>query len=278
MAFRYQQGASKLTGYDDNGSEIRSNDKGTYIDDATGDILSEDVFNQRQSQQAEDEKRKYMSSQGLNVDGSPIRKEYSSIGDGKGSLNDAYTLHGAKDINVNKEGIDAVRKMALRKGPSDWTNMMLEKQGIQAGANRDDLSSKLAGSRSQAMSDLAMRGGLSGGARERMAANSMRESNLARQSLSRNEALDKTNLLADDEKSRVNLLTQMPGLENEASKSDFANREYSTTVSKYNLDNVLKDKSAKDAWDSNTYNEQMKKWASDAQANATASSGGGGGK
>lgn len=184
--------------------------------------------------------------------GKPRKNAFISIIDPKtGLLRPEYQLGNKLD----RSGIDAVTKEALRTGPSAWAN-------LQKGMQKDELMKNSGAQAAQARSQLAMQGGLNAGSSERLASEAMKSNLLGGQNISRNIAIQ-------DETNRMGMLAQLP-------EQQLAAANYDNSITKYNTGNSLNEILQKRAYDSNAYGEAMKAWG--AEKTASASGGGGGGK
>jgi len=163
----------------------------------------------------------------LGPDGQPIKLgAYSGIADGSGNLLSQYKLGDA----------------------SPWMQMQLDKEAMMRGANMDNAVKGSLSGAGQMQANLAMNGGLSSGARERIARSGARDLNLARQGV---------NL-----QSGVNRL----GIQSDAfDKTQDAN--------KYNIQNAILDKKAQEDRKLMQYNTDMQAWAANKQGDAIAKSG-----
>ena len=186
-------------------------------------------------------------------------------------------------IQLNKEGLTEIRKRALSTGQSEWEKMMLGKQGVEEGAAMDKSAQEAAANASNALSQLAMKGGYSSGARERIADNSSRDTSLARQGVLRQGMLDRFTIGTKAEDQKLDLLRNLPGMEQEALKPEFAKvdawratseaeKGRELDIAKQNQAAALKRNELQDLGKYKNYEEQMKLYAAnktgDAQANA----------
>ena len=200
-------------------------------------------------------------------------------------------------INLNKEGLEAIRKRALTQGPSEWQNLMLQKQGLEESGLRDRAGNQEASARSGAYSQLAAKGGLSTGARERLARSGAEGLAQTMQDISRGGAESRLGIATEDERQKLDLLKGLPGMEVQALQPEFektrmwgtladsesgrkqnldlANRAYGTSIDQFNIANTLGEVGRKDANRLGEYQEKMKAYAAEKQAQATAASGGG---
>lgn len=232
-----------------------------------------------------------MADQGLMPDGSPIRPEYFSLIDPKtGLMMDQYQIkvgdYNAQQIDPNSlEGLQAFKKEALRTGPSMWAQLQQKLLGSKRAADLDKAAAQSATAGAQARGTLAMRGGLSSGARERIARGNANDLLGLRQQIGAQYNNQNLQLLTDDEKQRLAMLGQLPGMEtgiaqfnanamNDATKFNIGNK---AKMDEYNINLAVEEKRAADAQDLDIYKEQLKKWGSERQAQATERSGGGGG-
>lgn len=216
----------------------------------------------------------------LNANGSPIRTKWESLLDPKtGMVKKQYQMALPKDVNLNTQGLEALRGRALSTGPSQWANMMAQKQGLEQTQAADDLAQAQAGQRSQAMADLAERGGLSDQARERLAMQGMNTGMLGRQQVNRQGMLDRMNIGLQDEQQKLGILQNLPGQELAALQPQFQNQQNKMQAQQFNIGQSVGEFDKKRAADLAAYQEQLRAWGSGKAADAqAAASGGGGGK
>jgi hypothetical protein len=197
-------------------------------------------------------------------------------------------------VNVNQEGLNAIRTRALSQGPSAWLNLQMQKQGIDELSDVERAKQQSAGNQAQAESALAMRGGISSGARERLARSGASNALAQTQGIRRGGSVDRLGLQIADDQTKTGLLTQLPGMENQQAQFDLGkqtwlgdyakqqqgvdmdsqkyNSDAKVAADKYNIGNSLNETLQKRAYDQGKYGEAMKAWAAgksaDAQANA----------
>lgn len=158
------------------------------------------------------------------------------------------------------EGFQGIREIATAKpGTSLWEKMMLERQGLEESSQRDALDRGAASSRAMGFSDLARRGGASSGARLSLARSSLRDLMAGRQDLNRAGMGQRLGIGTQAEQNRVGALGNLAGMEEGASK--------------LNIQNLLTQKRLEDAAKLGKYGEEMRGWAANKQADATANSG-----
>jgi hypothetical protein len=129
-------------------------------------------------------------------------------------------------------------------GPQAYIGAMGKKINQEELNAMNKAAAQQASSQAQARSQLSMRGGLRGGAAERLAQGGARNQMMALQDTGKSAMLNRLNL----------------GAQGEQMKTD---------TEKYNLENMLKAMDATNAFNQNTYTDQMKAWAANKQAQAT---------
>lgn len=253
---------------------------GMMTETSTGERIPYQLYLEREKQRykegAEAKKAAEMKAQGLMPDGTPIRPDYQTLLDPTtGLLKDQYQMH-VDSLDPSKwEGYSAYKNQALGTGPSPWATMMLEKQGLEEQGQKGAAAAQAQSGMAAARSALGMRGGLSAGARERIALQGSRNLLSGRQQVSGAGALNRLGIGAQDQQNKTSMLGNL--MNSEADIGKF-NTNLQGKNSEFNIMRSLEEKRAKDSQDLQVYQEQMKKWAADRQATATENSGGGGGK
>lgn len=199
-------------------------------------------------------------------------------------LTDPLTLknQGAIASQYDTTALDKLRGEATAApGTSAWEGLMNQRQDVTDQQQRDSANANAASGNSAAQSQLAASGGISGGARERLARSSALNNAEARQGVASNSASARLGIGAQAEQNRLGLLSAQPGQDLNAANYktgiDTSNRDYATGIQNTNINNVLSAKGAKNASDQATYQAQMKDWAATQAANATSKGGGKGG-
>ncbi len=243
----------------------------------TGESLPMDAWKKIQGQKLQ-EKQVYDNWQkGLDAEGRPISQEFQSFVDPTtGLLKEPYQYQPEKIDLTKLEGFQALKKRVLTEGPSAWAKLMLEKQAQEESMARDQAARQAVASASQARAELAMRGGVTSGARERLAMTGGRGLMEARQAAAQQGILSRASTLTEDERQRMSLL---PGFAEGEAKLNEYNVGLGNTAKQYNIQSALREQEAQRAWESKKYEEQMRAWAAEREAQATerAGSGGGGG-
>lgn len=131
-------------------------------------------------------------------------------------------------FNANQDALNAMKQRSMDPGDSPWLKLQNQKQGFEETAARDRAAQQaLAGSR-QAESALAMRGGLGGGARERMAQMGGRNLSAMHQGIGRDSAMRRAQLGIADDQTKMAMLSQIPGY-------DLRFADQKANLEKYNL-------------------------------------------
>lgn len=216
---------------------------------------------------------------GYNANGRPIRPDFESqLDPATGLLQNKYQLTARPDVQVDQRAIDAIRNRGLAQGPSDWAKASLDKQALEQSGALDQARQQSAGAQAQTLANLMMRGGLSGGSRERLAGRGARDQMLAAQGVYRQGQLDRANIGVQDEQFKNQALKDTAGFDFQNANVAAQNRQYQTDVQGKNLSAALSEIQNKRAYDSEGYQERMKSWAAEQQSKAMAGASGGGKK
>lgn len=268
---------------------------------------------ERQIQQA---KQDAIDAEKNRRDVEPLAPILNSLLDENGNLKPQYRLYAQPDIvyssnidelqkqlggiQLDKQGLNKIKERAFSTAPSQWAQLMEQKQRLMESGNLDAASEGAQSATSSALSGLASHGGLSSGARERVGTIGARDLAMAQQNVRREGQKERLGISTADEEQRLDLLKQIPGYEVQAlepelkktslwssmagdesrAKADLGlkNREYSTGIDKLNKEAAISENARLDSGSLAAYQEQMKKYAAEKQAQATAASSSGGKK
>ena len=136
---------------------------------------------------------------------------------------------------LSRTGLDALEARATQKGASPWLKMAQEKQGLEETGLINSAAAQQAGAEAGARANLAMRGGLRGGAAERLATAGGNNLALARQGVRQQGALERSGLGLADEGFKMDFLKQLPGAQLSAAN-------YQTARDQQNIQNILQPK------------------------------------
>ena len=220
--------------------------------------------------QRELDKMKANTDAGLNPDGSPKAKAFESLLDPTtGLLKGPYQVG---QIDPTKfDSYNMVKALATGTGLTDAGNLQkqqIEQMGIQG---KESAARQAAAAAAGARSNLAMRGGAGAGARERLAAGgaeNLMEATQGQNRATQNQLLQ--NLMSDQQR-RDQALQGFAGMEQGLAGKNIG-------LQQYNIESALKEVGTKRGYEQEQYKEQLDKWASEKQAEATRASSGGGGK
>lgn len=145
---------------------------------------------------------------------------------------------GKSTYDVAKLGTagNALVDRATATGPSAWLTMQQEKLGQDQTNALNTATQSAAGAGANARTQLAMRGGLSGGARERLASAGARDLNQSQNAIANQGANLRTQLGIADETQKMGLLGQAAGMETGLSQFNAGNKMQN---SQFNVGNDL---------------------------------------
>lgn len=167
---------------------------------------------------------------------------------------------------LGMQGFNQFRDEALRQGQSPWASMALQKQGLEESSALERAKQEAASSAAQAQSNLAMRGGLSSGARERLAGAGAQNMLAMSQDIGRQGGLNRLGIGMQDEQNRIARLSQLPGME-------LSQQSLLADVGQNDVRNMMQENLARNAYNMNNYNQQMKVLAANKTAQAMEESG-----
>ena len=257
---------------------------GNYRNNQNGMQMNQQEYNsyiqqqnfKKQQEEAEAKRVADLKAQGLNPDGSPIRQAWDSLVDeATGKLKKGYTMEISGLDPTQWEGYQKYKQEALRTGPSAWAKLQQQQNAAAAMQNKEAAARQALSGMNQGLSNLAMRGGMSAGARGLASRSAGRDLLMARQQAARAGDTANMQTMTTDEANRINQLAALSTSEQNIGQF---NKTLEGKQAEFNISNLLQENQGKRAHSDMTYQEQMKKWAADKQAQATANSGGGGGK
>lgn len=242
---------------------------------------------------------------------------YQSILTPEGVLSDKYKIQAPTPINAQSvnlgqldvnalmadpRALNAMRDKALMTGESPWLKMQLDKLALEQTDLRDRAEAEAMSGAAMARSQLGMKGGFTGGAGERIARQSSRDMNAARQQIGRQGMMAKTDLGIAEEGQKNALLNQVAGLDlstagqkqdlskynlgidtqgklfnaGQAADTDRFNTGMQFDVNKTNMATTLGDVNAQNDWQKFLYGEKTKQKGAESTARAIAAGGGSG--
>lgn len=232
-------------------------------------VVARQKANEEAAAQKEFERRQALARKGV--------VEYKQSSQERSAGVSPLSLEGYRDMNTGEllsqykfdpyqgEAVGKLREQAFAEGDSPWAQLQQQKLQLEQSGLMDDASKQQMQAAAQNQAQLAMSGGLSGGARERMARMGARDLMMARQGVSRMGAQGRMGIQESDLARKQGLL------------SDFANSEQK--AQEMNLGSLKEDVNRKAIFEGERYKSQMSAWAAkqsaDAQRAAASKSGGG---
>lgn len=190
-----------------------------------------------------------------------------------------FTLNAPRTAGsqLDETGIEAIKTRATGVGESPWLKMAKERQGLEESAMLDKASKGAAAQGAEARAALAMRGGLRGGAAERLAGGSARDTLLAQQGVRQQGALERSGLGVEDERQKLDLLKQLPSAQLAAagykSGLDQFNIGNEQNTQLFNVQSKIKDLADRNDYSKFKYGEEMKAKGAAMSAQATENAG-----
>lgn len=212
--------------------------------------------------------------------GRPIRNDYLSITDEMGNLRDQFSM--AKNIGpaigLNTQGLEAYRQMAMTEGPSAWANLASQQQGMEEQNALQNAMRSNQQAQNQAFNNLAGRGGLSQGQRERLQLQALRQGIQNSQNIMNQGMQSRLNIGMQDQGNRANMLRDLQNMDLTNANFQQGQRSYMDQATQSDIGNALKDVGGFNAYQSDAFGKAMQEWGTgktaDAQAKAARSSGG----
>jgi hypothetical protein len=195
------------------------------------------------------------------------RPQYAGLSDEAGNLDAKYRV-GAEQAKYGQAGKSLISR-ATDTGESPWLKMQMEKQGLEQTNAMGNAAVQAQSQAAQARSNLAMRGGLSGGARERLASGAAQNAMMGQQQVANQGMQDRLGARISDEQIKTNLLGTAAGMENNMSQFNTGIRQ---GANQYNTQNLIGSRMGQGAFDMDLYKEQMRDRAAGRSADAVAAS------
>jgi hypothetical protein len=188
-------------------------------------------------------------------------------------MEDAVNAHLA-GIDMNTQGLDKFRQEATRTGPSAWASLMKSKGDLEAADAQGKLGRQINAQGARAASQLAMRGGVSTGARERIARQGEQNYLDMGQDTRRQNQINQMQVGVNDESNRIQQLGMLPGMEAQAANFGLDKAKLWGQGRQFDIENQVKEGQSRNQFNMDRYHENMAGWAGNQQANAIAQSGG----
>lgn len=191
--------------------------------------------------------------------GMPSDPQY--IGMEPAAINAAY----ANDP-LDRSALGKYTNEAMRTGPSRNAMIAMQANRADTALNASKARKLAAGTTAEARSQLAMKGGLGAGGAERLAASGRDKAADLVQMANQQGAQGRVQIGMEDERNRVNMLGQAPGM-------NLAAAQYGTARAEGQLDRLTNESTKRNAFNLGQYQNKMNAWAGGKQAEATMKSG-----
>jgi hypothetical protein len=142
-----------------------------------------------------------------NID--PYAKAVSQF---QGGLGNYMVGAGGQNMAAGQSALSALNQRAFSEEPSAYAKLQMTQAEQDALTQRQNLGSQIQGQQQSALTNLGMRGGLAGGARERIATSFGRQGTLQGQNIGSQLASQKQNILGQDIAQKYALQAQMPSM------------------------------------------------------------------
>lgn len=206
------------------------------------------------------------------------RPTYEGIRNAQGNLDSRYTLGKDADVTIDSRAQDAIRSKGLATGDSPWAMMQLQKNQMDAQNQKQNLATQGASSAAMARNNMAMRGGLSSGARERIGQNAIQAQMMGQQQVGRDMNAQNLNIRSQDEAMKTDALKTTMQADSANANMALQNRDYRGNVDLQNRNAAMMDVDAKRTFDLSVYKDKMAAYGASKSADAQRAAGGGGKK
>ena len=223
---------------------------------------------QQQKDKQAQEHAARMAELGYNPDGSPMAPEWEDLGtifDEQGNLMPEYEM-GYNTLDPSSiAGYSQFEDFATGTGLSPWAIAQQERLGIEEQMQREDVQRGAQSAAAQAQSQLAMRGGLRSGARERIATSGARDALRARQEVAGQAMLQRADIGSQDAANRQQALQNFVGMGADIEQFNVGQR---TAADQFNIGTRLAELSERRSFELGAYEQEVEKWAAEKKAEA----------
>jgi hypothetical protein len=165
-------------------------------------------------------------------------------------------------LNIDQRGIEAFRQRALSQGQSPWAAAMLAKEASETQGQQEGLTRRGQSEIARGQDQLAMTGGLTGGAAERLQKAGTNDILGQTQELLRQSGLRRQDVGIEDERQRLQALSQLPGMEIAQVQPEFQRQQFNANLASQNA-------AARNAYNLQRYGIDSSIWGAAQLANAT---------
>ena len=172
----------------------------------------------------------------------------------------------ADTATLDQSGIKNFQQLADRQGPSDWANQATAQQGTLAHNALDMGAKSVAGQGATARSQLAQRGGLSGGAAERVATEGQNNYLNMAQGVNQQKTTNIQQIGMNDAQNKMQEMSMVPGMQLGAAN-------FASGVQQFNTQAQMANNSAENTFNLGQYQAQMAAYGAGQTAQATQNAG-----
>lgn len=175
--------------------------------------------------------------------------------------------------NLDMSGLDAFQSEANRQGPSQWAKQAGDQQNYLAMQAKDQGAQTVEGQGAAARASLASRGGLSSGAAERTAQGGANNYLSMTQGVNNQNSQNQMQIGMNDQQNKLSMMGQVPGMQLQAANFGLDKTKAQLGANENDINNTMQNTAGLNAFNSNTFNQQMAGWGAyqtaDAQRNAS---------
>lgn len=168
--------------------------------------------------------------------------------------------------HYDHSGYDKFKSEALRSGPSKWASLAKQDLNMQSAQARNSGSQQVAARNAQAEDQLGASGGLSSGARERVATEGAKNYLAMSQDIGRQNKMGGLQVGINDEQNRITQLSQLPGMEMQQAGMW-------TGAKDKDVQNIVNENERRNQYNQTIYGQKMGGWSAAKTADAQAASG-----
>lgn len=179
----------------------------------------------------------------------------------------AGMLGGIRTPTYNRGALDRFSGEAMRTGPSSWARMAAAREDLGRQNAVDHGQANIAGAEASAQGSLARGGGLSSGARERIARQASRDNTTSVQGATNQANLNKAQIGINDEQNRIQQLGMLPGMEAQATGLglqgaglDLSKIAQWNSANQADIGHGLADAASQNAYNASNYQTQGQIW------------------
>lgn len=172
-------------------------------------------------------------------------------------------------LNYDTQPLDTLKSNAESTSPSPWANLMSQTARTNTQQAGSDAAAQTAGSVAQGEGNLAMSGGLSSGARERLQQSGDQAGIGAQQNIARQGATDLSNIGLQDQSTKQQEMMALPGMETQAYQTQLQPISMMGQAQAQDVANQGNSIAGLNSFNSSMYGNQASMYGAARQADAT---------